>query len=71
MNRSLITIWLVGLIAIFCMGLLFAHTIYTMAMKDFHVQNTGYTEIEVKPVPEDSFQTDQAKLYQVKNVQEQ
>jgi hypothetical protein len=59
MNKSFIVIWLLGFIFIFCTGLLFAHIVYTLAMKDFTYQPTVYSELKVKEVPKGTLQTDQ------------
>jgi hypothetical protein len=69
-NRSLVSIWLLFAITIFCTGYLLTHIIVTRAMADFKVTETGYTSLEVKE--NTGTQTDnQYKVQPAKNVQEQ
>ena len=62
------------LITVFISGYIATGLVYSAVMADFKVEPDTVLypgDIEVKPVPEDTFQTDQYKLYTVKNVQEQ
>lgn len=47
-NRSLVSIWLLFAIVIFCTGYLATHLIVSRVMAGFEVKNTGYTSLEVK-----------------------
>ena len=57
---SLVVIWLLFFAAIFAVGLLVTHAVYTRVMADLIVEpNATYQVLEVKPVPNGALQTDQ------------
>jgi len=47
-NRSLVVVWLLFFITIFCTGYLLTAAVVSHVMADFQVKNTGYTSLEVK-----------------------
>ena len=58
-QSSLVVIWLLFFLAIFAVGYITIHVIVTSVMADFEQPTTGYTTLEVKPVPNNAVQTDQ------------
>lgn len=58
-NRSLVVVWLLFFITIFCTGYLLTAAVVSHVMADFQVKNTGYTSLEVKEVPKGALQTEQ------------
>lgn len=50
-QSSLVAIWVLFFLAIFCIGYLTTHIIVTRAMADFKVTETGHTSLEVKDLP--------------------
>jgi hypothetical protein len=60
-TKGLIVLWLLGAIAIFGIGLLCAHIMYTLALKDFAYEPADYSTstLKVKEVPKGTLQTDQ------------
>jgi hypothetical protein len=49
-QKSLVTVWILFLLAVFCAGYIMTHVVVTNVMADFEVETeAGYTTLEVKP----------------------
>ncbi len=60
-SSSLVAVWILFLICIFCIGYTVTSIFVTAVMADFRVEGTGYTSLEVT----DNFGTQTDNHYQV------